>query len=73
MRIYEFSKNYPRIGVFRNVKLSNLGNVLQRNLTKDRAGSAFLEHLEAQIFRPGTNHGSALLKILFDTNEGVKT
>ena len=49
--MYEFFKNHPRRGVFRNVNLSNLENVLQRNLRTERAGSAFLEHLEAQIWK----------------------
>ena len=33
----EFFKNHPRKGVFRNVNLINLENVLQRNLKTGRA------------------------------------
>ena len=36
--IYKFFENHPQIGVFCNVNISNLENVLQRNLTTDRAG-----------------------------------
>ena len=48
--IYEFFKNHPRKGVFHNVNLSYLVNVLQRNLSTRRAGEC--------IFRPsgGTNY-----------------
>ena len=34
---YEFFKNHPQRVVFHNVNLSNLENVLQRNLRIDRA------------------------------------
>ena len=49
MCIYEFFKNHPRRGVFRNVNLSNLENVLQKNRRTDLA--------EECIFRAsgGTN------------------
>ena len=41
IRIYEFFKNHPRKRVFCNESLSNLGNVLQRNLRVDRARECF--------------------------------
>ena len=49
MWIYAFFKNHPRRGVFRNVNLSNLENVLQKNRRTDLA--------EECIFRAsgGTN------------------
>ena len=49
MHIWVF-KNHPRKGVFHNVNLSYLVNVLQRNLSTRRAGEC--------IFRPsgGTNY-----------------
>ena len=45
-------KNLPQTGVSHNVNISNLGNVLQRNLRKNRAAKEYiLEHLEPQIFK----------------------
>ena len=38
MNKWIFFKTHPRREVFRNVNLSNLENVLQRNLRKDRTG-----------------------------------
>ena len=55
--------------VFRNVNLSNLENALQRNLRTDRTGGkAFLEHLEAQmfkIFRLSANHGDTFVGSMY--------
>ena len=50
--MYQFSNNRPRKRVFRNVSLSNMANVLQRNLRTDRARGC--------IFRVpgGTNFGN---------------
>ena len=45
-------KNLPQTRVSHNVNISNLGNVLQRNLRKNRAAKEYiLEHLETQIFK----------------------
>ena len=50
--IYEFFKNHPRKRVFRNVSLSNLENVLQRNLRTNRARechrSTYFENFSAR-------------------------
>ena len=54
--IHEFHKKHPRRRVFRNVNLSNLGNILQRNLRTDRTGecifrasiAANFEHFSTQ-------------------------
>ena len=41
--MYEFFKNHPRRGVLRNGNLSNLENVLQRNVRTDRAGDCIFK------------------------------
>ena len=54
--------------VFRNVNLSNLENALQRNLRTEDRGKAFLEHLEAQmfkIFRLSANHGDTFVGSMY--------
>ena len=46
-----FFKNDSQGRVFRNANLSNSENVLHGNLRTERTGSAFLEHLKAQILK----------------------
>ena len=53
--MYEFFKNHPQKIIFRDVNLSNLENVLQRNLRADSQGV----HL-----RESTNMETKILKIL---------
>ena len=51
-----FFKNYPRKRFFRNASLSNLKNVLQRNLRTDRASECIFRVSE------GTNVCTGLPK-----------
>ena len=65
---YEFFKNYPRRGVFRNVNLSNLKNVLQRHLRIGRAGDCHLRIPEGTIlkmFQLSANHGGAIVHSMY--------
>ena len=78
--IYRFFKNHPWRWVFHNIKLSNLKNVLQRNLRTDRPGSAFLEDHEAQVlknFLLSGNHGGVFVGsmyiLVFPKNIGYVT
>ena len=47
--MYEFFKNHPQKIIFRDVNLSNLENVLQRNLRADSQGVHLRERV--QIWR----------------------
>ena len=61
-------KNHPRGRVFGNVNLSNLENVLQGNVLQAGPGSAFLEHLEAQIWKiylVDANHGGTFVGLMY--------
>ena len=48
---YELFRNHPWKIAFFNVNLSNLENVLLRNLRADRAWECILEYLHAQILK----------------------
>ena len=48
--MHEFFKIYPQIKVFRYVNLSNLENVLQRNLRTDRARQCIFTASGGAIF-----------------------
>ena len=65
--IYEFLKNCPRRGVFHNVNLSNLENVLLRNLITDRAWE-FIFRLSmgtnVNFFPLNANHGGAFVGLM---------
>ena len=58
---YELYKNHPERRVFYNVNLSNLENLLLKNLKQTGSRSAFLGYLETHFesFLPDTNHGGA--------------
>ena len=47
---YEFFKNHSGKGMFRNVNISNLENVLQRNLRKNRAGKCIFRACRGKNF-----------------------
>ena len=63
--MYEFFKNHPRGRVFHNVNLSNLENVLQKNLRTDRAREFIFRVFGDKNFEKyplGTNHCGAFLR-----------
>ena len=67
--IYKLFKNHPRKRVFRNVSLSNLENVLQRNLRTDRASKCIFRVSGGtqilEIYPFGSNHGGTLMGSMF--------
>lgn len=66
--MYKFFKNHPRKKVLRNVNASNTENIVQKNLRTWGPGSAFLEHLKAQILKiyPGVaNHDGPFVGLVY--------
>ena len=79
--IYRFFENHPRKRVFRNESLSDLGNVLQRNLRTDTArecifkvfGGTNFENFSAQRQPWWHLHGSNMCTCLPKKNSGRVT
>ena len=58
-------KNYPQIKVFRNVNLSNLENVLQRNLRADRARECIFRASGGANFLAQHRPGGTLVGLMY--------
>ena len=68
--MYEFFKNHPQKIIFCDVNLSNLENVLQRNLRADSQGVHLREstNMETKILKNsplGTNHDGAFVGLMY--------
>ena len=57
-----FFKNYPRKRYFRNASLSNLKNVLQRNLRTDRASECIFRVSEGTNVCTGLPKKNSLMR-----------